>query len=498
MTDTAAQARPSPTMRLWRAPLLCLGVSLVSLAVLMALTGLYDVRDAENPGGHFAASVITLFVGGGLLITFQPGERRMERISLRSAFLVTAVGWLVIPVFAAMPFMMTAEPLSFTDAVFEATSGLTTTGSTVIVGLDDYPRGLLLWRSLLQWLGGVGIVLIAVVLLPFLRVGGMQLFQLESTDRSGERIIPQAGALIVWLVAVNIALNAACAIAYAASGMTAFDAINHALTTIATGGYSTHDASLGHYDSAGVRWTATVFMLAGALPFFAYIKAVRGRISGLVADRQIRFFLGAVGVIILLAELGRWAALGDDAAGTLSHTAVNIVSIVTTTGYASEDYQLWGQGYVTLFLLLTFLGGCAGSTAGGIKMYRFQLLFFIARDYMRGLFDPNVVRPHRFQGRSVDEEVTHAVLAFVAIYVAGVSLGALALAITGLDLVTAFSGASQAIANVGPGLGPVIGPAGNFASLPDAAKWVLCALMLLGRLELFALLVLLDPRFWRG
>jgi trk system potassium uptake protein TrkH len=487
----------SPTLRLWRAPLLTLGVTLVALAVLMALAGLFDWSDAENPDGHLEAAFITVFVGAGLLIAFRSTRRSLGRVSLKSAFLVTAVTWLVIPLFAAMPFMMTAEPLSFTDAVFEATSGLTTTGSTVIAGLDDVPRGILLWRSMLQWLGGVGIILVAVVLLPFLRVGGMQLFQLESSDRSGERIIPQAGALILWLLVVNLALNAACAVAYGLAGMSAFDAFNHALTTVATGGYSTHDASLGFYDSPAMRWTATAFMLAGALPFVAYIKAVRGRIADVLADRQIRFFLGGVAVVIAVAQIGRWAALGDASSGTLSHTAFNIVSIVTTTGFATQDYQLWGPGYVALFFALTFLGGCAGSTTGGIKTYRFQILYLVVRDYMRGLVEPNVVRPHRFAGRRLDDEVIHAVLAFIATYVGAVSLGALALGLTGLDLVTALSGAAQAIANVGPGLGPTIGPAGDFAGLPDAAKWVLCALMLLGRLELFALLVLADPRFWR-
>jgi trk system potassium uptake protein TrkH len=491
--------RTTGVERLWRIPLFSLGTILVSLSVLMALTGLVSALSGESPRGGVAGSLLALFVGSALLITFRRGQGEPRaRISLRSAFLFTALGWLVMPLFAAVPFMLAPEPLSFTDAVFEAVSGVTTTGSTVIASLEAYPRGLLVWRSLLQLIGGVGIILVAVLLLPSLRVGGMQLFQLESSDRSSDRLVPQAGTLVLWIAALYGALNVVCAFAYAAAGMTAFDSINHAMTTVATGGYSTHDASIGYYDSAAVRWTATVFMLAGALPFMAYIKSIRGRLGSVLGDVQVRFFLLVVLGLILVSHLARWAELGDDVAGTLSHTAVNVVSIVTTTGFASEDYQLWGSGFVGLFFAITFLGGCAGSTTGGIKAYRYQILFLIARDYMRGLYEPNVVQPRRYAGKLIDEELTYAVLAFTATYVASVSLGALALSWTGLDFITSLSSAAQAIGNVGPGLGPIVGPVGNFATLPDAAKWVLSALMLLGRLELFALLVLLDPRFWRA
>jgi trk system potassium uptake protein TrkH len=485
--------------RLWRAPLFSLGAILVSLSVLMALTGLIGALVGESARGGMAGSLLALFVGAGLLITFRRGrDAERARISLRSAFLFTALGWLVMPLFAAVPFMLAPEAMSFTDAVFETVSGVTTTGSTVIDELDDYPRSLLVWRSLLQLIGGLGIILVAVLLLPSLRVGGMQLFQLESSDRSSDRLVSHSSTLVLWIALVYGGLTAVCAIAYAIAGMNAFDAINHAMTTVATAGYSTHNESLGYYDSAAIRWIAIVFMLAGALPFLAYIKSIRGRFGSIVGDVQIRVFLGGLIFIVAAAHLARWVELGDDVAGTLSHTAFNIVSIVTTTGYVSQDYQLWGPGFVGLFFAVGFLGGCAGSATGGIKVYRYQILFLIARDYMRGLYEPNVVQPRRYAGKMIDEELTHAVLAFVAIYVASMSLGALALAWTGLDFITALSGAAQAICNVGPGLGAVIGPVGNYASLPDAAKWVLIALMLLGRLELFAILVLFDPRFWRS
>jgi trk system potassium uptake protein TrkH len=492
------ESRPSGAERLWRTPLLSLGGILVVFSVLMALTGLFDVVGGADPSGEYAAAMLAFFVGVGLVLTFRPGaDQPIGRISLRSAFLVTALGWLVMPVFAALPFMLASEPLSLTDAVFEAVSGVTTTGSTVIAGLDGYSQGLLLWRSMLQWIGGVGIILMAVVLLPFLRVGGMQLFQLESSDRSADRVIPQAGALIVWIVGIYVALSVVCAIAYATAGMTAFDAVNYAMTTLSTGGFATHDLSIGAYDSAAIRWIATGFMLAGALPFVAYVKLIRSRREDVLADSQIRWFLGGLIVLIAAAEIARWIKLGDDAAGTLSHTAMNIVSIITTTGYASEDYQLWGHGFVGLFFAITFFGGCAGSTAGGIKVYRFQLLFLVARDYMRGLYDPNVVKPLHYAGKLIDDELTHAVLAFIAIYVGATSVGAVLLAMTGLDFSTALSGAAQAIGNVGPGVGAVIGPRGDFSDVPDLAKWVLIGLMLLGRLELFSVLVLFDPRFWR-
>jgi trk system potassium uptake protein TrkH len=494
-----ASSRPRAVARLWRLPLFSLGAVLVVFAVFMALTALVDAAAGAVPQGSTAGSLLSIFVGAGLLIGFRPTRGQpMERLSLRGAFLLTAITWIIAPLFAAIPFVFAPEPLTLTDAVFETVSAITTTGSTVIVGLDDYATGLLLWRSLLQWIGGLGIIVMALVLLPFLRVGGMEMFRLESSESSGERVVAQASMLIVAIASVYLGLTVACAIAYAASGMTAFDAINHAMTTLATGGFSTRDASLGAYDSEAVRWTAVVFMLAGALPFVAYIKLVRGRASSVLADDQIRFFLSAIVLIVAGAHLARWAQLGDDVSGTLSRTAVNLVSVITTTGYASEDYQLWGAGFIGLFFAATFFGGCAGSTTGGIKAYRFQLLFFIVRDYMRGLYEPHVVQPRRYAGKFLHGALARSVLAFVAMYVGAVSIGSLALASTGLDLVTALSGAAQAMGNVGPGLGPVIGPAGNFQSVPAAAKWMLAALMLLGRLELFAVLVLFDPRFWRS
>ncbi len=484
--------------RLWSVPLFSLGAILVMVSAFMSLTGLVAVLAGESPRGSVAGALLSVFVGSALLITFRRGKDQPRmRISLRSAFLFTALGWIVMPVFAAVPFMVGEGGLSFTDAIFETVSGITTTGSTVIVGLDDYPKALLFWRSLLQLIGGFGVILVAVLLLPSLRIGGAQLFQLESSDKSTERLVPQSSTLILWIVAIYAVLNLMCAIAYAAAGMSAFDAINHAMTTVSTGGFSTHDSSLGHFNSSAVRWIAVIFMIAGALPFLTYLKSLRGRIGSVIGDLQVQAFLGLCVVVVLGAHIIRWATLGDDVAGTLSHTAANIVSVITTTGFTTGEYQAWGPGFVGLFFFLTFIGGCAGSTTGGIKIYRFQILFLMARDYMRGLYEPNVIQPRRYGGRVIDQELTQAVLAFVAVYVGGVSLGALALTWTGLDFVTAISGAAQAMSNVGPGLGDIIGPVGNFSSLPDSAIWILTGLMLLGRLELFALLVLLDPRFWR-
>jgi trk system potassium uptake protein TrkH len=487
----------SAVERLWRVPLFGLGAVLVTIAMLMALTCLVAVGAGESVRGALAGALLSLFVGTALLVTMRRGrDQPSPPLSLRGAFLFTVLSWIIIPVFATVPFMVAPEPLSFTDAFFEVVSGVTTTGATVIVGLDDYPKALLLWRALLQGIGGMGIILMAILILPSLRVGGMQLFALESSDRTPDRVVPQMGSMILWIFGIYVGLNVACTAAYAAAGMSAFDAVSHAMATVATAGFATRDASFGEYGPA-ILWIGTLFMMAGALPFVAYLKATRGRIVDVLGDSQIRLFVGGVVAVILAAHIARWWQLGDDVAGTLPHTAFNIVSIITTTGFATEDYQLWGAGFVGLFFVLTFFGGCAGSTTGGIKIYRFQLLFIIARDYMRGLYEPNVVQPRHYQGRLITAEVTHSVLAFVAIYVGAVSVGALALSMTGLDLITALSGAAASLGNVGPGLGDIIGPVGNFSSLPDAAKWIMSGLMLLGRLELFALLVLFDPRFWR-
>ncbi|GAB4120389.1 MAG: TrkH family potassium uptake protein [Rhodothalassiaceae bacterium] len=473
------------------------GLLLIVMAVAMLVPALADLT-SRNPDWmvFMASAAITLFVGGSIALSTRTGQT--IELSRRQAFALTASAWLSVSLAGALPLLFYGGRLGFADALFESISGLTTTGATVLTGLESHPPGILLWRSLMQWIGGVGVVLMAMIMLPFLGVGGMQLFETESSERSG-RIVPRARQFVAYIGSIYAGLTLLCFLLYWLFGMSPFDALNHALTTLATGGFSTHDASFGHFREPSLHWTATIFMLAGGIPFVAYIRFVRGHRHALYDDVQIRAFVAFLSC--LSALLGLWLVLSGNAASLgegLRLAAFNVTSIVTTTGYASTDYTLWGPLAVGLFFALTFIGGCTGSTSGGIKIYRHQILWLAVRAYVRQLTRPNRVDVLSYGGLHVTRDIQASVLAFLAVFVGAFSLTAVLLAAMGLDFVTAISASAAAFTNVGPGLGEIIGPSGNFANLPDEAKWVLSGAMLLGRLELFTILILLDPDFWRS
>ncbi|MEZ5893553.1 MAG: TrkH family potassium uptake protein [Parvularculaceae bacterium] len=482
---------------MFQRPLQALGFLLCIFGALEFGFGFIELvfRDGDWEGFMLSAFV-ALAIGGGLMLAFWKPWREDSFLDHRSAFILTAASWTVLPVITALPFWFSRYGVSFTDAVFETTSGLTTTGSSVLTGLDGLDPMFLLWRSFLQWIGGVGIVLMAIIMLPFLRVGGMQLFRLENTSRSEGNLIDRPTEVIRAIASIYLTLSLLCMSAYTLAGMSLFDAVNHAMTTVSTGGFSTHDASMGFFNSPAIEWIAVVFMICGALPFVMFLRAFSGDTRAAVNDPQTPVFLAVVGLFTIAVA----AALEPQSEGVfeaLRRAAFNVVSIITTTGYAVEDYQLWGAGFIGVFFALTFFGGCAGSTAGGIKIYRFQLLRTFAAEHLRRLYSPSLVETHSYGGAKLTPDIATGVLAFLALFVAAFSIGAALLSVTGLDLVTALSASATALCNVGPGFGEIIGPAGNFADLPDASKWVLIALMLLGRLELFAVLVFFDPYFWR-
>lgn len=470
-----------------------LGLLTCCIAAMLCLPALADLAYHNRDWETFLLSALAAMFLGTLMAVTTRSATGLQ-INLRQAFLVTTLGWVMVALIAAVPFL--GLGMSLTDAVFESMSGITTTGSTVLVNLDSLPPGILLWRGLIQWIGGMGIIAIAILMLPLLRVGGMQLFRIEHPGGSEDRI---AGTLrlIVSLMLIYSALTLACGAFYYLFGMTGFDAITHAMTTLSTGGYSTHDASFGYFKDLRIHWVATVFMIAGAIPFYLYVKAVRGNVRSILTDQQVRGFVGFVAVasILMAYWLFEQRDIGFGAALTL--TTFNITSIVTTTGYASEDYTAWGPGAVGVFLVLMFVGGCSGSTSGAIKIYRCQVLYLVARAHIRRLFSPHRVIVLKYNGKVLQDDVSFSVLAFLAVFVATIAVFTIALALLGLDLVTAYSASVTAITNVGPGLGSIIGPAGNFQPLPDAAKWLLSAAMLAGRLEVLALLVALEPDFWR-
>jgi|TARA_A100001037_G_scaffold304192_1_gene340226 trk system potassium uptake protein TrkH len=469
------------------------GVLMLPLAVAMCLPAVADAA-ANNPDWQvfLTAAVFTLFVGGTLALSSRGAIRT---ITPRQGFVLTTMLWIVIPAFAALPFAFADMDLSYTDAFFESMSGLTTTGSTVIQSLDVAPPGVLIWRALLQWLGGIGVIAMAIAILPLLRIGGMQLFRMESSDRS-EKATPRTTQLVAYISFIYLVVSLVCAFAYWSAGMSGFDAMAHAMTTIATGGYSTYDASIAHFGSATIEYIAIVFMLIGSLPFVLYLRALRGNTRSLFRDDQVRLFLLIVVVSIFLVTYYRYN-MGVEIDTALREAAFNVVSIITGTGYATSDYGAWGSFGLVIFFFLMFVGGCAGSTTCGVKIFRFQVLYATAVTQIRRLLEPHGVYLAYYNRKPIPDEVSASVMAFFFLYVLSYAVIAIALGLIGVDFLTAASGAATAISNVGPGLGPTIGPSGTFATLPDGAKWVLSAGMLLGRLELFTVLVLLLPSFWR-
>jgi trk system potassium uptake protein len=477
----------------FRPVLFVVGMLLVALAIAMLIPGLASHIEEHGLRYPFlAASAVTLFIGGLAVIV---GWERRASINVREAFLITTLAWVAAALVGALPLYMGGD-ISFTDAVFEAMSGLTTTGASVFPLLDGMPTGILLWRSIIEWIGGIGIIAMVIMIMPFLRVGGMQLFRAESSDRS-DKIVARPVQLALYLFATYVGLTVMCGIAYWAAGMSAFDAVNHAMTTLSTAGFSTHDIGFGFYPQLAVHWVGVIFMAAGSLPFVLYLKTIRGDWGAFLRDQQVRGFM----IALVIATLAMTVAVWNENMPfwpALTHAAFNVTSIASTTGFASTDYILWGHFPAGIFLVLTFIGGCTGSSAGAIKMFRIQILFLVAHEQIRKLVLPNLYFSRTFNGQPVSGDVTRSVIAFVFAYVSTTFLVTVGLTAFDLDLVTAFSGAATAIGNVGPGLGQTIGPYGNFSTLPDGAKWLLTVAMLLGRLEMFTVLVLFTRTFWRA
>jgi trk system potassium uptake protein TrkH len=472
-----------------------IGILLVTLAAGMGVPALVDLIAGQSDWLVFAgAAGACLFIGVTLILTM-----RMEnmRLGVRQAFLLTTLSWLVIALFAALPFALADLNLSYTDAVFEAMSGITTTGATVISGLNQAPPGILIWRAILQWLGGIGIIVMAVSILPMLQVGGMQLFRMESSDK-GEKALPRVAQVATIIALIYAGLTLLCALGYWIFGMKGFDALAHAMTTVATGGFSTMDNSIGSFKSAGIEWVAIIFMLLGSLPFVLYIQAARGNILPLLHDSQVRVFLGIVFCAIVLV-VGWQVITAHEALGpAIRLSAFNLISIMTGTGYATSDFSLWGAFPVTVFFFAMFVGGCAGSTTCGLKVFRLQVLYASTVAQAGKLLQPHGVFIPHFNRKPIPESVSESVLSFFFLYVLAFGALAVGLGAMGMDFLTAVSGAASSIANVGPGLGDVIGPAGTYAALPDPAKWLLSFGMLMGRLELFTVLILFTPAFWRS
>ncbi|MCB1741683.1 MAG: TrkH family potassium uptake protein [Gammaproteobacteria bacterium] len=477
------------------------GIFLIVLSVFMLAPAVLMIVLRESHWAEFllAAGITALC---GLALAARPGPV-LSRLSTREAFLLTTTSWTAVGLFGALPLVL-VEHIDFVDALFEAMSGITTTGATVLTNLETHARGILLWRSLLQWLGGIGFVVMGIAILPFLRVGGMRLFRSESSDWS-DKVTPRFGPFARSVLLIYIGLSALCALAYYLQGMSVFDAVNHAMTTISTGGFSTHDASMGYFRRADVssgvlglsiHWTAIGFMLLGALPFSLYVLALRGQFRPLFLDRQVRGLLRFLILVTIALSIALQVGHDRPLLVWVTDVGFNVVSVVTTTGYASEDYTLWGPVAHVAFFYLMFVGGCSGSTSGAIKMFRFQVASISLRRQLKRLVHPNAVIAERYNDRDVSEDIIRSLIGFSFFYALTIAILAMFLALLGIDLITSLTGAVTAVGNVGPGLGNVIGPAQTFADLPDSAKLALSIGMLLGRLEIMTVLVLFTRPYW--
>ena len=481
-------------LKLFRPVLYVCGILACVMAGLLLIPAVFSWFAGDNEFEAFFLAAACVAICGIIMLT--PGYTAPFSLNARQLYLLTSLSWLQLSFYSALPLVLVDHPLSFSDAVFEAVSGITTTGSTVLSHLDTLPPTILLWRSMLQWIGGFGVIGMAVSILPFLRVGGMRLFQTESSDWS-DKSLPKFHDMARGLLGVYLGMTTLCALAYWAAGMTLFDAVNHSMTTVSTGGYATDDSSMGRFNLT-ILWISTIFMLFGGMPFTLFIRFLTTQRLDALKDQQVAAFLGIVLFLVSMLTLQQMLTTDKDFFPVLTHTAFNIVSVITTTGFASQDYTQWGMFAVALFFFVTFMGGCSGSTSGGMKIFRFQLSWLFLRDQMNKLVHPRGMFSVTYNGKAVSDDIMGSAVAFSFLFFLVLTFTTLALALTGLDFVTAFTGAATALANVGPGLGDMIGPAGNFAAVPESGKWILCFAMVLGRLELLTVMVLLTPVFWRG
>lgn len=470
------------------------GLLLSTLALAMLLPATVDAL-AGHPDwrGLLAASAITLFLGLLVMLSNRTGS---TRLSPRQTFLVTTLGWVTVAAAAAMPFMLSSLHLSVTDAMFEAISGITTTGATTIHDLAKAPPGLLLWRGILQWLGGIGMIVMALTVLPALKIGGMQIFRLESGEAS-DKVMPRAARVTSAVTMIYLGLTALLAVALWLEGMTGFDALIHAMTSISTGGFSTSDYSLMLITTPWMQLTIMLGMIAGGLPFLAYLQLLHGQTWALRRDPQLRWY----GTLLLVGggavSLWLWVSYAQEPGDALRYGFFTATSIMTGTGFVVVDYNQWAGLPLAIQFFLMFIGGCAGSTAGGIKVFRFQILLANAWVQIQRLLSPNAVLIPNYNRKPIPDHVAESVMGFLFVYTLTFTILAMALAMLGLDFITALSAAASAIGNIGPGIGQ-IGPLTTHAGLSDPIKWLLSAGMLLGRMEMFVVLVVFTPAFWRG
>ena len=471
-----------------------LGVLQIILGISMIIPIIFQIIFNEIDSSFIGASIITIVFG--VLFTLSNLDHQ-KKLNLQQAFLLTALSWLSIAVFGSLPFIFSDLELNVTDAFFESMSGITTTGSTIITNLNSCPKSILIWRAILQWLGGIGIIVMAITLMPIMNVGGMQLFKISSNDTS-EKILPKSKQISQRLIIIYSILTLLCATFYKMFGMSYFDSLTHSMTTIATGGFSNYNQSIGYFQSASIEVTAIIFIILGSIPFITYIKFLSGNKKIFISDTQIKSFLKIILISIIILFIYLILKNKNISVEVLRQVSFNVVSILTGTGYVTHGFDDWGSFPLIFFLILMFIGGCAGSTACGIKIFRIQILYVFLVNQLKKIIYPRGIFIIKYDNNNVDDKFMSSIISFIYLYITIFFIITALLSLSGLDFITSISGAATSISNVGPGLGDLIGPNGNFSLMPDISKWILSLAMILGRLELFAILVLFLPSFWRN
>jgi len=471
-----------------------LGVLLIVLGFSMLVPITVQLIYNEFNSTFIISSIITITFG---ILFFLANIDHNRSLSTQQAFLLTALSWIGVAIFGSIPFIFSDLNLSITDAFFESMSGITTTGATIINNLSDTPKAILSWRAILQWLGGIGIIVMAITLMPIMNIGGMQLLKISSGD-SSEKILPKTKQISLRLVIIYFSLTLLCAFFYKVCGMNFFDSLTHSMTTIATGGFSNYNQSIGFFESAKIEYVSIVFIILGSIPFISYIKFLSGNKKIIFKDEQIKLFFKLIFFSILILFI--YLAIVNKSIFEIQLRSIifNVISILTGTGYVTKEFDQWGNFPLIFFLLLMFIGGCAGSTTCGIKVFRVHMLYFFLKNQLLKIIYPRAIINLKYNNDIVQDKLIASIISFIYLYIIIFFVISALLTLTGLNFITAVSGAASSISNVGPGLGNEIGPNSNYANLPAISKWILSAGMILGRLEIFAILVIFLPSFWRN
>ena len=470
-----------------------LGILLIILGVAMIVPISFQLIYNEFDSTFIISGIITITFG---ILFFLSNIDHLKTINTQQAFLLTALSWLGIAIFGSLPFFFSELNLSITDSFFESMSGITTTGATILENIERSPKGILIWRAMLQWLGGIGVILMAITLMPIMNIGGMQLLKVTSYDTS-EKILPKSKEVSLRLIKVYLTLTTLCAISYKIFGMNTFDSITHSMTTIATGGFSNYDQSIGYFSNPNIEIISILFILLGSIPFILYIKFISDDKKIIFKDEQVKLFLKLTLISILILFFYLIIINKNIYEIHIRSVIFNVVSILTGTGYVTKEFDQWGNFPLIFFLILMFIGGCAGSTTCGIKIFRVHILYYFIRNQLMKIIYPRAIINLKYNNNKVEDKLIASIISFIYLYILIFFILASLLTLTGLDFITSISGAASSLSNVGPGLGSEIGPNSNYSSLPDQSKWLLSIGMILGRLEIFALLIIFLPSFWR-